>query len=426
MMLHHNFSHHRGCCVECLARHALRFAAIAGACVSLATNAAAQVQPTVFIHGLFSTGGVWQQTANTLAQRFQLSPILPTLGWQNSFGTQATNLQSTLSSVSGIPALAWSNGGLVARQYLKQYGSTSRINRVLSIGTPHRGALLAEEAINGGLVTYAGEVYSSIADPINFFYFNDLNFQQAWDQGFLSLLEFAALNMGFVVQNYGRIINITGVPVPGLTNAAVLQQMPPGSAFITALNTSSNLSAESVHTLSRISVATGISPQNAFFALFSSNPAAWGKVRVGLEYAALLMYEQYSTSDDLFLRANAGRWLPLFFYMADFDVQWQAFIGALEGFQGPFAIVDQQDGLVTMTSATWPGANSQINLQYPAHSVPHGIQIFHPDVVAVMQSVLQFNFGVPLRPPPPPPPPGGGGSGCIPPPGQFICDVDGL
>src|SRR5256885_14388001 len=84
-----------------------------GAYLALAATASAQNRPVVFVHGLFSSGGVWSGTANYLAQVYQIDPRYPTLGWDNSFETQASNLETALAGWSQAGAMAWSNGGLV-------------------------------------------------------------------------------------------------------------------------------------------------------------------------------------------------------------------------------------------------------------------------------------------------------------------------
>lgn len=140
-----------------------------------------QEQAVAFVHGLFSSGGVWQQTATALETEFAIQPILPTLGWQNAFFNQASNLHNSIGGTNGIAAVAHSNGGLVLRKYLRGFGSISRINRGVTVGTPHGGAALAGHALNGNLVQFSDLFFTSIADPINFYYAADPEFREAFD-----------------------------------------------------------------------------------------------------------------------------------------------------------------------------------------------------------------------------------------------------
>ncbi|MGH7717329.1 MAG: esterase/lipase family protein [Gemmatimonadaceae bacterium] len=382
--------------------------------------ATAQEQPLVFVHGLFSSGGVWQPTANVLEDQFAIRSFLPTLGWANSFSTQANNLHASIAGTFGTVAVANSNGGLVTREYLRQFGGSSRIDRAITIGTPHGGAALAAHALNGNLILYGDVLFSSIADPIDYYYTFDPAFRDAFDFGPLRFFRFAAEVMASLARSLNIIINVVGVPIPGITNTEVLPQMPPGSSFISTLNAPSNVANEAAVTLSRVGVATSIPPQNAFFRNFSDNPQAWGSVRRGLMSFALLMYSHYSAHPDFFLRANADRWLFMFFVLRDFDVVWHFFIGSLVDYNGFVAVVDHQDGLVPRASATWPGADRQRDLLFPAFNIVHRQQTVHPDARREISNTFRDVFGIPVRPPPPPP--GGGGDDCIPEPPAIVCN----
>lgn len=383
-----------------LTRH-LRAASLLGVLIGapVIRTAAAQDRPVVFIHGLFGTGGVWASTANSLAQQYQLIPITPTLGWQNAFETQATNLQSALGGWTQVGAMGHSNGGLAERRYVQQFGAGTRINRGFTVGTPHRGAQLAQYVRDGTASRYGSYLFNSIADPFNFYYYYDPDFQAAMDYGPNVIIRDVMQIMAFVGAYLVPIINAVAVPVAN--DIPVGGQMTPTSAFIAALNSPANLSAEQANLPVRVGAATSVSPQNAFFTLFSNNPGAWGTVRRSVEYYCFLLYDYYSVHPDYFLQANAWRWLDCAYAMEYFDVDWLFLTGSvLYVDNSGYVIADHQDGLVPLSSQTWPGATVQENRLWPSYSIPHRSQITHPVMLSLMQNVVNVRFGVPVRPPP--------------------------
>jgi pimeloyl-ACP methyl ester carboxylesterase len=381
-------------------RLALVLLAGLGAQIASPRTMVAQDQPVVFIHGLFLGSGEWQATANLFTQQFQIQQIVPTLGWGNSFETQASNLQGALGSLMQVAALGHSNGGLAERQYVRQFGAGTRLNRGFTVGTPHRGAQLAQYVRDGTAGRYAQFLFNSIIDPFDFYYYNDPDFQDAVDFGPLFVAGGLMEAMAFIAYYFMPIVNQVAVPV---SNAIpVGAEMVPASAFIAALNSSGNLSAEQANMPTRVAAATSVNPQNAFFTLFSNNPAAWGAVRRGVEYFALLLFDYYSTHPDFYLQANAWRWLQLAEVMAEFDADWHVLIGSFVGVtQSGRVVVQHQDGLVPLSSQTWPGATVQRNLLFPTVSIPHRAQVTHPSMISLMGDVLRFDFNIPLRPPPP-------------------------
>lgn len=381
--------------------HLLVAGALALALVAPRT-ALSQDQPVVFIHGLLQNSGEWQFAADELAQQYQIYPIVPTLGWPNSFETQANNLQTALGTVTQAGAMAHSNGGLVLRQYIRQLAASTRINRGFTIGTPHAGVPLVANIENGAVGNWANYVVNSMVDPFDFYYDEDPDFHAAVDNGVLIELPDLVDDLGLLTQSLVFILNQVVVPEVN-ANVPVSQEMSPGTSFITTLNSAANLNAEQAHLPVRVGTGTGISPVNALFVDLSLDPQTWGDVRVGIEIFAFALYDYYSTSDDYFLQANAYRWLNLVEAMYSFDAVWQSMIGAVVGVTpSGLVIVQQQDGVVPLSSQTWPGATEQHNLLWPATSIFHDNQPFDPAAIRLMGStVLQVDFGIPLRPPPP-------------------------
>jgi len=361
-------------------------------------SAQSQDQRVVFIHGLFGNNLTWQGTGNYLAQLYQIQPWYPNLGWTNTFETQATNLQSALGSFNQFNAMAWSNGGVAERTYVQQFGASTKLVRGFTVGTPHRGALLVQNVRDGTAGRYASYVLNSIADPFNFYYAWDQDFHDAMDFGPNVIIRVTMELMAWVGYYFVPIIN--AVAVPASQSVPVGGEMIPSSSFMATLNSPSRLSIEQANMPVRVSAGTSVSPQNAFFTLFSDEPQKWGAVRRLVEYYCFLLYDYYSAHPDFFLQANAWRWLQCAQSMEYFDVDWHFLIGSVQAINNGIVYVDHQDGLVPLGSQTWPGATVQENRLWPTYSIPHRRQITDPAILTLMQSVVNVRFGIPVRPPP--------------------------
>jgi len=379
-----------------------RGAAVLGVALSavLASVASAQSQDrrVVFIHGLFGNNSTWQATGNYLASQYQIQPWYPNLGWDNTFETQATNLQNALGSFDQFSAMAWSNGGVAERRYVQQYGASTKIASGFTVGTPHRGAQLVQYVRDGTAGRYASYLFNSIADPFNFYYAWDPDFKAAMDWGPNVIIRYTMEAMAFVGYYFVPIINAVAVPVS--QNIPVGAEMIPSSAFMTTLNSAGSLGIEQANMPVRVSAGTSVSPQNAFFTLFSNQPQTWGGVRRAVEYFCFGLFDYYSAHSDFFLQANAWRWLQCAQAMEYFDVDWHFLIGSVVAVTNGVVYVDHQDGLVPLGSQTWPGATVQENRLWPTYSIPHRSQITHPVMLSLMQNVVNVRFGIPVRPPP--------------------------
>ncbi|MDJ0847982.1 MAG: alpha/beta fold hydrolase [Myxococcota bacterium] len=102
----------------------------------------ASLRTLVFVHGLAANRSSFLalQTVLRLAgHRRQVAVSFPTRG---SIESLALALRRELERRIGggrIDLVAHSMGGLVARFYLQQLGGTRRVDRLVTLGTPHRG-----------------------------------------------------------------------------------------------------------------------------------------------------------------------------------------------------------------------------------------------------------------------------------------------
>jgi len=148
-----------------------------GAAGTLWPSVAASTQdlPVAFVHGFRGGSGTWLATSNTLAAQLQIAPILMTLPWSQAFSTQATSLNSFVSSLANIPGVAYSNGGLVTREHRRLF--PGRLNRIATVGSPHLGAPIADNFENGTVNTFVSSLVGDILTALNFYLENDSYFQ---------------------------------------------------------------------------------------------------------------------------------------------------------------------------------------------------------------------------------------------------------
>jgi hypothetical protein len=102
----------------------------------------------VFIHGLLCNRGFWTPWLKRLQgsrHAFAALSLEPAFGSIDNYVAQIDQAVSQVTQVSGMPPLlvCHSMGGLAARAWLKKMQGTSRVHRVVTLGTPHHGAWLA-------------------------------------------------------------------------------------------------------------------------------------------------------------------------------------------------------------------------------------------------------------------------------------------
>jgi len=105
--------------------------------------------PVLLLHGVMCNAGVWHPVKRHLAAR-GIGPLYalsygPPLASIETFAEQAAAKIDAILEATGaaqVVIVAHSMGGLVARAYLRRWGG-AKVRRVITIGTPHCGSMLA-------------------------------------------------------------------------------------------------------------------------------------------------------------------------------------------------------------------------------------------------------------------------------------------
>jgi len=108
--------------------------------------------PVILIHGFFCNAGYWRPLQAYLAGRGVRTYTLdlaPVFGSIDDYARQLGERVEAVCRESGAPRVVLvghSMGGLVARVYLGDSRHAARVARLLTLGSPHRGTVLARLA----------------------------------------------------------------------------------------------------------------------------------------------------------------------------------------------------------------------------------------------------------------------------------------
>lgn len=365
----------------------------------------AQDVPTVFQHGILADGSTWSNyMAPELRRMLRIAPVQPTVEWWRGYNEQATQLADFLntdlvaSTAATLPFVAHSGGGIVSREYSRLPGS--RINRIVTVASPHAGAPIAGNWLNGEILYYSAYAAAAVADPIIFYDLNDWHRIPWW------LYRFGAIMANFFYDLPGWVCPAAGVCIDPATQQLVpmVNNVAPGSAYMQALNAAANLNRETAMMPQRFGLYTNFQPINAFFYLISDDPRDWIMVKDVATVFYQEMYQYYVDNEDWFLSANAYRWLDGEATLIDFDAAWQDIIGALvhynlyldenTGFYIPQMEVNPNDAFIPNYAQGYPGG---INEAVPGN-IAHTQQTRSPAVRDRFYPILANQFLLPIRP----------------------------
>jgi pimeloyl-ACP methyl ester carboxylesterase len=351
--------------------------------------AAGQDTPIVFVHGIFSNGDEWRRTSARLVNTLRIEPHVVDLPSTAVFEQQTATLDAAKRSVAAHAiAIGHSQGGLISRQWNR----TKPLKGIVTMGTPHSGSQLTMRSL----------------DLVNFHYliYNLTGLMSAWGTG----TEYAWIYAGIYayLQNtqvlaWSSVLGL-GSTIAVTNSVAVAPQLVPGSAFLTTLNGSGNLSREAsavsyrvglVYTADqywRAGIAVGLAPdqRNWVWGVMLTTPPV-------LEYAAAVVDQNYGPWN-LAAQTFALRLRQLAGVVRDMDPQW------CWGVTGDRQCRIPHDGIVAVPDQHYPGGMN-FAVYGPAHIQER--QRSDSEITAVLTQVMK----VPARGSSSPAPGSGGGGG---------------
>jgi pimeloyl-ACP methyl ester carboxylesterase len=321
-------------------------AALFALCGALAGPAplGAQDQPTAFVHGFNSGSNGWQDAAGSLRNQFQITPLLPDLQWTRRAAEQRATLDGYLWNQPLLPAVGHSNGGLIARSYVQESGN-NRVNRILAVNSAHRGAPLAANLENGRVKLWAHSYADALIAPISYAVFG------------------AAA--GQAVRGWANVVTYIFLERWSVTNAPVLQDMMPSSAFIHRLE--DGRGTEAARAYSRVGIGTSASPNG--IACHGLRAEKWRSCHTAIlilqpVYFGLAAYYSWTgrrTVGNLFGYGGAR--------LARTDPDWLRLLGAGGTYNGYSGSPAATDGILPLGTQQYPGNTFQQNLTYPTSVV---------------------------------------------------------
>jgi pimeloyl-ACP methyl ester carboxylesterase len=366
----------------------------------------AQERPVVFQHGVVSNGQTWDGLATALRRELLIVPLQPSLAWWQGEQDQADALAAALNAGpytgNDLLVVGHSNGGIVGREYTRRGG---RASSIITVGTPHRGAPFANAWLSGEIGNDARFTARTIADPVMFFY------QYDWEQ---RLPQPAVLAAGAFVDfmwDIGRFLcgglGICNVRTTEALAPVIRQLASDYSAYIANLNSAANLGSEHAQLSYRAGISSTFQPINAFCYLVTSVADICVTTRAIGIVSFLQAYQLYADHEDIFLAANAYRWLNGAAALIDMDAMWEEWVGALVHYR---RVIDAESGFAAGMLAVLPndGFLPEYTTQYvnPTRShvvlpgnISHTMQTSSDALRTQLRSMFADELHIPERKP---------------------------
>jgi triacylglycerol lipase len=105
--------------------------------------------PVLLIHGIWDTGGIFQPMATYLRKlgwtvhTIDLVPNDGALGLDHLAQQVATYIDQQLPPEAALDLVGFSMGGIVGRYYVQRLGGIQRVQRFITLSSPHNGTLTA-------------------------------------------------------------------------------------------------------------------------------------------------------------------------------------------------------------------------------------------------------------------------------------------
>ncbi|MTJ06627.1 triacylglycerol lipase [Anabaena sp. UHCC 0204] len=108
-----------------------------------------QHNPVLLVHGINDTGAVFNKMAFYLRQRglsVHTLDLFPNNGVEvlDKLGQQVADyIDNTFESEQPLNLVGFSMGGIVSRYYIQRLGGIKRVQRFITISSPHKGTIVA-------------------------------------------------------------------------------------------------------------------------------------------------------------------------------------------------------------------------------------------------------------------------------------------
>jgi pimeloyl-ACP methyl ester carboxylesterase len=360
----------------------------------LATRAVAQDRPVVFVHGFNSNPGTWDEASGRLRGRLAIETFAPGVTWRQSVESQANEVQNQVGWLPNSSiVIGHSLGGIVSRQWTRQHG----VDGVVTIGSPHRGAPLANHI--GQWLGFNDDLFYAVGSA--FYHLGFMSYDQWW--WLLPALEAILSEAGYIQDLTLRHFLITF----GLHyGSPFIFSIYTGSPFLDDLN-GGNLGREVAQIPYRVGIVNTMTDywDSGFWRLLDpENGRTYGLLvfgaAVGLDYWA---YTILADADPLDYDAQETAWnmLRASFWLFNFDEFWcRAVSDNRDLWHGA---CQPNDAFIPRWSQFYPSATTNFDV---VSNAPHSREtrwlddLFYVALTDVMH--------VPPRGGPPPPPPPGG------------------
>lgn len=187
--------------------------------------------PVVLVHGIFDTGRVFNKMISYLTQRgwsvYDLD-LIPNTGHASldSLAQQVANfVDTTFAPEQPIDLVGFSMGGIVSRYYVQRLGGINRVQRFVTISSPHHGTWVA----------YCNPGFGCLQMRPESAFLQDLN----QDVEMLSQINFTSIwtpyDLMIIPANSSQVPVGREVIVPAMTHAWMLTDVRSLSAVTEAL-----------------------------------------------------------------------------------------------------------------------------------------------------------------------------------------------
>lgn len=338
-----------------------RIACTLAICVLAAGTAAAQDtrQPTVFVHGLNSSGESWKQAADRLQHQYVIRQHRPSLRWYEPLDMQADALRDHMAGQPDTAiVVGHSNGGLLSRRV----SQLRPLKGIATVGTLHRGAPLAQHVLNGNVISWGRWLGSSVADPVFYYAYNTDDWWWWFAWPYAAFHWSVGFGMDAILRyNIGLAFDFTA-----------LRDMAPGSDFLEGpggLNADWNLARET-SSVRRVGITSDVGTALGGVWLAAA-PDAWGAL-TSIQYGAFFIYAaagdyylNYGDYNDSYYyakRDGAWLWYQGAYALWTMDPYWCIFTGAWDNNTGCLP----SDAVVPVWSQQYPNAFN-FGVVGPAH-----------------------------------------------------------